>query len=280
MAARLLAALLAGGVRECSWCEQYLIHCKCPEMAAERAKLEEHIGKPKYFNVDGYLDAVEGMINADEVERAFLMLDNLPAYYRDHVPLRAREIRESLHRQLFTPVQYKDIYGEFDVDVTLKNLPGRAKVLRSMVAELNEKGLAPHIMEYAPGNFWLPIVLRRLALSFGYEHVGLEPAPAGLTSQAAGPVIFCAFEIIEHLSNEFELYQNYLRFNRAADVVLLSTPFYTCAGGEDNWRTRDLGHLRAYTPREFLTKAHQMFEGFEWQVVTDVTMILVGKRIK
>lgn len=264
-------------MRECSWCEQYVIHCNCPQMAGERAKLDEHVGKPKFFDVDKYLDSVEGMINADEVERAFHMLDNLPAYYRDHVPVRAHEIRASLNRQLFTPVQYKDIYGEWDFDLTMARFPGRARILRSMVEGLNTKGLAPQLLEYAPGSFWLPMCLRRLALSFGYESIGLEAAPDGLTNQAAGPVIFIAFEIIEHLSDEWELYRNYLRFNRRADVVLLSTPFYTCNGGEDNWRSRDLGHLRAYTPAEFMRKAEAMFQGYEWQVFTDETIILVGK---
>src|SRR4051812_35464670 len=77
---------------------------------AARARGGRMIGRPRFFDIDIYLSVVEGMINADEVERAFWMLKNPPAYYRKYPPKRLLEIKERLHRQVWTPVQYKGIY--------------------------------------------------------------------------------------------------------------------------------------------------------------------------
>lgn len=236
-------------------------------------------GRPLFFDLDKYLDSVEGMINADEVERAIWMLDNLPGYYRDHIPRRAKEIRTQLHKNLFTPVQYHDEYGELDMEALRKAWPGRGKVIEDLVRGYNQQGLTPGVMEYAPGTFWLPIGLRASGLQFRYEFKCKDQVETDFEPPADdSPVnIFVALEVIEHLSNEWELYQNYLKFGRHADVVVISTPLYTINGGEDNWRARDLGHLRTYTPVEFRDKLSKMFEGYEWSGMVDESIILVGK---
>jgi len=236
-------------------------------------------GQPQFFNVDRYLDATEDMINADEVERAFWMLDNLPAYYRDHVPARAIEIKESLHRQLFTAVQYLSIGQEIDLDLTLSNFPGRAQILQKMIERLNSENNIPHLMDYAPGAHWIQKCLLQLGLRFTYEWKGLDyDGPPELIPEPDAKVIFTAFEIIEHLSNEWEIYQNYLKFSRPADIVMLSTPFYSCPKSGPDWRNQALGHLRTYTPVEFMNIIGKMFQGFEWECFTDETIILIGKK--
>jgi hypothetical protein len=236
------------------------------------------IGRPQHFDVNRYLDAVEDMINADEVEKAFHMLNNMPAFYVDHVPERALEIRQSLNRQLFTPVQYKGIYDPLSRDEVTKYWPGRAQIVEKLVREMDK----PHVMELAPGSFYLPLGLEKRGCQFTYEWQGLdECGPAGdflLAPRDNAPTLFCCFELIEHLWCEQEVYQNYLKFNREADFVLLSTPLYTCAGGMDNWRARPLGHLRTYSPTSFLAVASQMFQGRKWEAFTDETIILVGKK--
>jgi hypothetical protein len=230
------------------------------------------IGRPRHFDVERFLDAVEDMINADEVERALLMLDNMPAYYRDHVPERAAEIRQSLHRQLWTPVQYAGIYEGVIPDCW----PGRAQVLEGLVRQLNSEGKAPHVMELAPGSGFIEAGLRERGLTCSYESLGLDKRKE--PGDVSGPAIFVAFEIIEHLSNEWEIYQNYLKFNREAEHILLSTPLYTCAGGMSGWRERPLGHLRTYTPLEFQQKAQAMFKGYQWKAFVDETIILLGSK--
>ncbi len=243
------------------------------------------IGKPNFFSLDRYLDTVSDMINADEVERALNMLDNLPAYYRDNIPERAKQMRLQLHKQLFTPVQYKEIYTPGCLDNMGGYWPARAQILENVIRDIYKSGAQAHVMEYAPGSFWLPYLLQQKALPFSYEHIGLDPLPKGLAFPSLqdgkeSENVFVAFEIIEHLSNEWEIYQNYLKLNRCADHVLVSTPLYTYAGGMDNWQTRQLGHLRTYTPAELVKSVANMFIGLEWKVYTaeDGTIIAYGRR--
>lgn len=237
------------------------------------------IGRPRFFDVDVYLSAVEGMINADEVERALWMLDNMPAYYRHNPPRRALEIKERLHRQLWTPVQYKGIYEGAAIDHESMPWPLRARKLEEIVRGLIDVSADcfPHVMELAPGGHWLAEGLYFRGLQFTYESLGLD-VEWEHAAKGDGPTIFCAFEIIEHLSNEWEIYQNYLKFNRQADIVMLSTPLFTYGGGLDGWQMRELGHLRTYTPVEFFKIASEMFQGFEWECLTDDTILLIGRR--
>lgn len=233
------------------------------------------IGRPRFFDVDVYLSAVEGMINADEVERAIWMLDNMPAYYRQYPPKRAQEIRESLHRKLWTPIQYKGIYsGEVDFSLW----PLRAQKLEALIKGFNEKDQVPHVMELAPGGGWMEAGLNDKGCKFSYESLDLDKGHLRCDQLPQGPNIFVAFEIIEHLSNEWEIYQNYLKFGKEAQVVILSTPLFTYAGGMDDWRNRDLGHLRTYTPFELHAISSKMFQGFDWECSTDDTIVLMGKR--
>lgn len=239
------------------------------------------IGKPLHFDVDVYLDAVEMMIASDEVERAFHMLDNMPAYYRDNQPDRAVEIRSSLHKQLFTPTQYKDADDECEkIDPDKFNYwPGRASVVASILEHIKDSGKAANIMEIGPGSFWLPFVLRKAEFSFTYEYQSLTKRELPFEKPKGDEVnIFIAFELIEHLSNELEIYQSYLKFKKTADYVLLSTPLYTCGAVNKNWREHSLGHLRTYTPHELLEKANKMFIGYNWKMFLDNTIVLIGEK--
>lgn len=239
------------------------------------------IGKPQHFDVEHYLTSVSMMIDADEVERAFWMLENLPGYYRDYPPERAVKMKERLHRQLFTPVQYKGIYKEVMIDEqhTKEHWPTRAALVEGLVMNLNKVNIVPNIMELAPGSEWLAWGLRHHGMKFTYERLSLDD-DSHQFDKALGPTfnIFCAFEIIEHLYNEFEIYQNYLKFDKKADIVLISTPLYTYAGGMPDWETRALGHLRTYTPKELEDKAREMFPGYVWLTQSDYVIHVMGKK--
>lgn len=241
---------------------------------------QEFPGRPTFFDPDVYLDAVEMMINADEVNRAFWMLDNMPAYYRDNVPSRAATMRVQLNEVLFTPVQYKGVYDTLSIDgeAAIANWPSRATIVEEEIIKLNAKTIKPNIMELAPGQFWLPAGLKYKGLDFTYEHLSLDnfDHPFDKPWPSCAFNIFIAFELIEHLHCENEIYQNYLKFKRTADMIMLSTPLYTFAGGMDKWQTRQLGHLRTYTPKEFVDKAAGMFPGYEWGVYVDHVITLVG----
>ncbi len=239
----------------------------------------ENIGKPSGFNPDLACDVVEQMIDADEVERAILLLDNMPGFYRANPTARMIEIRQSLHRQLWTPVQYKNIYaGTEDLDPDLGWAMRYHLVEQEMIRVTNRH---IHLTELAPGSFTLPKGLKKHGLTFTYEHKGVDDCKLDHPSEAPRDAfnIFCAFELIEHLSNEWEVYQNYLKFGRDADVVMISTPLFTYGGGMSNWRARELGHLRTYSPHELHAVVAAMFLGYAWECKTDDTIVLTGRKI-
>ena len=237
------------------------------------------IGKPTHFDPHLACDVAEQMIEADEIERAFLLLDNFPAYYRQHPTDRMREIRCSLHRQLWTPVQYKNIYaGTEDLD------PDMGWAMRYHLVEQEVRAVEDrhvHLTELAPGAFTLPKGLAKHGLIFTYEHQSVDDYDFAHPREAPRDAfnIFCAFELIEHLSNEWEIYQNYLKFGRDADIVMISTPLFTYGGGMGNWRARELGHLRTYSPNELHASVSAMFLGYSWECATDDTIVLTGRKV-
>lgn len=233
--------------------------------------------KPNAFDPEKYLDCVESMILADEVERALWMLDNLPAWYRDNIPERAREIRRELHSALFTPAQYAAADRETetcDISQLKEYFPPRAEILAETLGAYNY----PNIMEIGPGSFWLPHALANKGYNFSYEYQSLGGPGFRSEVNPDGPNIFVAFELIEHLHNELEIYQAYLKFKKPARHVFLSTPLYTYGGGMTSWRNQALGHLRAYTPKEFGDAAQRIFQEFKFTVYKceDGTMVARG----
>jgi hypothetical protein len=241
------------------------------------------IGKPLYFDPDIFCSTVEMLIKSDEVERAFSMLRHMaPAYYRDNPTKRMIEIRESLHKAMFTPNDYAHADGEgadVDVEALAQIFPPRAQLLAARVKALNDEGKRPNLMEIAPGTFWLPYALKARALDFTYEYQSLRPRDLPFTKPGPtdlGPNIFVAFEIIEHLHNEAEIYQAYLKFKKRADFIYLSTPLYTYGGGLPEWRENALGHLRTYTPQELGKFAMDMFSGYKWSAHLSETITLEG----
>jgi hypothetical protein len=132
-------------------------------------------------------------------------------------------------------------------------------------------------MELAPGALILREGLALTRLDVTYEHLGLD-ARHVIEPKEGAFKIFCAFEIIEHLANEWEIYQNYLKFGREADVIMISTPLFTYGGGMDDWRNRPLGHLRTYTPTELVSVCSKMFQGYQWTMTIDDTIVCVGRK--
>jgi hypothetical protein len=252
-------------------------------------------GRPHFFDPDHYLDSVEQVIMADELQFAMTMLDNMPGWYRDNEPTRAKEIRRKLLKNLWLPSQYSNDPYEISPSVekiktkieTLFCHP-RAEMVVNTVREYNEKGISPLIIELGPADYWLPVGLAGAQLKFRYHDINMnrqakdfavKTYPEVPWSEVTdGPYIFCCFEVLEHMLNPEELFLNYEKIGIDADVIMLSTPKYTMGGGLDNWDSRELGHVRTWTPDEFIAFAKKYFKGYGWGYAESFSMFLMGKR--
>lgn len=258
----------------------------------------KNVGRPFYFDVDKYLSCVEEMIASDEVERALWMLNNMPGWYRDNYPSQAKSIRDQLYRRLYTTVDYIDFKFhpgemndliEMDKNTFNKHLMhylGRASLILQLVEKLNKDGIRPHIHEVAPGSYWLPIGLEKNECEFTYYGLGLNHEQNQLIESKvkcwsllkAHHNIFVCYELIEHLYAPQEIYQHYLKANQEFTHILLSTPKYSVRSANPNWYNADLGHLRTYTPREFIDFAVKHWPDFKWTMYDGDVMVLMGEK--
>ena len=255
-------------------------------------------GKPKHFDPNHYLDSVEQMICADELVTALYMLEHMPGYYRDNIPVRAIEIKKKLYRQLMTVEDYV-----FDVEErqdnneiihktplqdqhTLRHFFPRAPITIEIVEQLNKAGYVANITEVGPANYWLPAALNKLKLEYTYcahsisavaNGISLEDKKDELTNKPAKNMFIC-FETIEHLWNPDDIYHYYAKHDFDADVILLSTPKYVLYGGLPNWDRRPLGHVRTYTPTELVEFAKKHWLGYKWTLHDSDMMVLVGMK--
>ncbi len=227
------------------------------------------------FDPSIYTKCAEDLLRADETERALWVLDNLPAYYRDHVPQSVLDLRNEVVRRIATPTLYAN--GDIEDIIDLKDGHGMGGSLRGLLIKkevkwFNDNGHTPHVLDYGPGEYWLPIVLYNAGLKFTYEpiflnkraHDSIKPFLEKLDSVCKGPRIFVACEIIEHLWNEQDLKTEMLSHGDFADVIHISTPCYTFDVDCKDWTVKkDLGHLRAYTPREFSYKLSDLFREYK-----------------
>lgn len=252
---------------------------------------KDNIGRPNWFSIDYWILNIIGFITCDEVEEARRQLRHPPAWFRTHYPVVAKILQDKLETRFFTATDYAkdpvpdDLIGGCDVD-----LP-RAQLVINHVKNLNDQGIFPGIYECAPGNYWLPFALKKKELGFKYFGASLDP---DLQRRAKDKLehhwceeshlmgthnIFVCFEMIEHLHDPVEIYQSYLKTTQGhCKTIFLSTPMNTFGGGMIDWYEKDLGHLRAYTPREFIQFAQKYWPEFKWKLYGGHVMCLVGEK--
>lgn len=243
-------------------------------------KRENPIGYLESFDADRIAAVVEDYVNADEVERALWILDNLPGKYRDFPPTQLKHLKESILQAMVTPHAYMasgldcNAYAEVDASNLLFYFL-RAILVRLEVERYNAKGVTPHIIDVGPGEYFIPLGLKHLGAKFTYCDVGMDPKPAldarprikehlRLRPDPGQPVIFLALEIIEHVAQPKELVVEALRYaGKMPERIHLSTPCYTFDGRKKDWRKScGLPHLRTYTPKEFLQVVDSLFPGY------------------
>lgn len=237
------------------------------------------------------------MILADEVEKALHLINNPPAYYKDHENQPLKEIKTKLLKQVFDTKAYIDCERPIPKDRILSDISGALKyprfdIIADEIKKLNYHGKVPWIYEYAPGTAWEAVNFERMGLKFKYkahtlsqvmEHNFRENYFKDIWQEKPDdgqPTIFIACEIIEHLHDHREIEHVLLRTGVTFDQIFISTPKYTWAGGLDSWEDNFLGHLRTYTPTEFMRICMQMFPNYQATYYEFHCMLYSGKRVK
>lgn len=260
-----------------------------------------NIGEINNFNVKAWHDWAWELVKCDELKEALRICESGPGYYRDNPPEEIKALKQKIMTGLMTSYDYAK--NKNDNIVSLDRGTAVRGTLRGMICllqvqEYNKAGKTPHIIDLGPGEYWLPCGLHIEGCKFTYEGICLQDDATHKALELIGqyfqkgakddqPVIFNACEIIEHLWNPYEIKQTFYKFGGRADIVYLSTPRYTFGGGCMDWDDPKniglLGHLRTYTPQEFVEEAVKMFPEYQWQVyesehkMLNEIMMLVGK---
>jgi len=247
------------------------------------------------FNLTLALQCVNDLIDMDEVERALLLLDNLPAKYREDPPPQVVRLRTDILAALCTTHAYMNsgldsqVKPESAADNLRYNIRGR--LVEAEVKKYNEQKLIPHLVDVGPGEYWIPIGLAQLGYRFTYWDIGVDQDTAKAAHPHLSlyrqpkrflnqPQIFVALEIIEHLPSPQDLVTECLRHCEGwPERIHLSTPHNCYDESPKEWRKPcGLPHLRAYTRNEFLQTAEKLFPNYVWQMYADRIQSLRGLR--
>lgn len=263
-----------------------------------------NIGRIETFQIEPYLTLAKMLCDADEPERALIVLEQLPAHYRDHLPVEIVKLRGKISGAMITAHAYMscDLDAKVDVEQGTSLLNGllRGKLLKAEVEGLQGIEFSPHIVDVGPGEYWALLGLDAEKLRFTYEDVSMlkrtgkqawemvsrEGIARHVWPKWRGkeeiyfPKIFVALEIIEHLPSPLDLRIEALRHcGEWPEHVHLSTPMYTYDGAKKEWdKPCGLPHLRAYTPQEFIDAAKSIFPGYRWDFYGSQIMSLRGTR--
>jgi len=258
-------------------------------------------GRLQHFeeNLGDLLNYAETLIKSDELEKAeWLLYHGMPGYYRDHPPEKVMALREKLYKFLMNVADYANAPDDIRMVSKEQGVNGvtyllRGQLILKSVKEYNEKGITPHLFEMGPGEFWLPIGLIEMGCKFTYQASFLsvkafEKAKEYLQDVLIDkpptdrPHIFVACEIIEHLRSEKEIVHCMHKNGITPKEFHISTPMYTFAQGAINWdadSNKGLGgHLRTYTPHEFISVVSAMFQGYSLEYYPNAVQSIVGKK--
>lgn len=226
----------------------------------------------KDFDEDALFRVLVDLVNCDEPERALLVLDNVPAYFRDNPTEDMVSMRNLIQQAIMVASDY--VLDPHDSqlpngDTAFQSL--RGQLFEHDVAKCQRLGYSVDVVDFGPGNYWLPVALEDK--NVGYQPIGLNLPMAIAINERIKPMterfgkarirIMSAMEIIEHLPDTREIAIQAAKHG-PIDIVHLSTPLY-CFDPKLGKPWPDIQpHLRAYTPMEFFREAMRLFPNFLW----------------
>lgn len=260
--------------------------------------LEENWGRPFYWVLEDHIRAIEGLIRADEIEMAFKLLEMVPAYYREpgRYPKELTRIKKILCENMYDAYSYahdEEEAGYTREEAESQFLTGytfpRAEILLELVKGLNSKNEIPWVCELSTSHGLLPLGLLKHGARFNFfaknlNQAALEKVKGWLTDiwrPDPGPsqkTIFVFTEALEHAWFEKDLMHAYYKLGVDFDYILLSVPLGCLYGGLPNYESRRLGHVRGYTPNEFIDVASRFFPDRKWRLIKAPSMVLVGEK--
>lgn len=245
--------------------------------------------------IKGYLMIAEYLTEKDETERALQVLNALPGLYRDHTPKEILSLKKLIQSKIHQAVDLVNLSGDnlkpHDFCKRAVENLARFKIVHQKITELNKEGIKPHIVDFGPGDYSLPIGLMELGADFTYNPIGLHVSAMSDAKNILErywatydihdrPNFFLAYEIIEHLPNESDIRRMFDRIPKQPDMVFLSTPTYTFAEGNPKWKEIGCHHLRTYTPREFIGIAQSLFPEYNLSYIEDQVQVIFGNSRK
>jgi hypothetical protein len=254
------------------------------------------LGRPKYFNLEMHINAIEGMIRSDEIQIALQMCDQVPGWYRDHYPPELEAIKNTLYRQCYDQIEYATddeeanctrAFGEAQWDNGY--MFPRAEIISKIIRKMNEEDQIPWIYDLGCSHGNLPLGLIKAGHTFTYRGAGMnfriqEKVKSWVGERWAEnplpdrPKILYCTEVLEHCFNPHDIVHSAHKIGVEFDVIILSVPMYTLGGGLPDWNTRRIGHVRTWTPKEFADFADSAFRGYQWELTLSDSMVLKGMR--
>jgi len=253
-----------------------------------------NLGRPLYFSLENYIETIIGLIRSDEIQSALWLLDHPPGWIRDNYPPELTKIKNTIYQNTYDQIEYATDDEEADCTRELGEAQWdngymfpRAEIISNLIKSMFPK--SPWIFDLGCSHGNLPLGLIKSGHSFTYRGAGMNYRIQQKVKGWIGkhwqekpvndqPTILYCTEVIEHCFHPEEIVHSAHKVGVDFDHILLSVPMYTLGGGLPNWDTRRLGHIRTWTPREFLAFADKGWPGYDWQLYQAYSMVLYGKK--
>ncbi len=230
---------------------------------------------------------------------ALLMLEQIPGWWRDNYPQELTEIREIIYRQTYDQIEYATDDEEADCPREMGEEQWvndycypRAEILNAIVRTYNtapHNKWAPWIFDLGCSHGNMPLGLIKGGLDFYYRGAGMNHRIVQKLKSWVGdrwsdmplapkqPTILYCTEVIEHCFRPEDIVHSAHKVGVEFDQIVLSVPMYCLGAGLPDWKTRRMGHVRNWTPDEFIKFANKHWPGYSWTIYKSNSMVLVGE---